>query len=442
MTNIIESIIDEKKQIQNASIAENIGIQQMSLMAVKLLSKQLAQNYPTKFKAILEMLIEILRKNEEVARILLATVVLCLAEVCSNLRAHSIAFLPNFMRMLLKILQKQVSASTLSNDNVLACLITAVQKIVGTLPLFLSPYLVDLIVRLSQIWDRVLEQSDKDPKRTAILTRLNNIWEKLSSTLQLRVLIPIIDQSYKQLVGEENPIGIGPLMKLLSQSFEQQTASNISSFMPEITSFFIVALQFRCDHTESDLQVVNALEDKTIHAFVALTLKLSEGSFRPLYCRIYDWSLNDELQKEDRAITFFRLSSEVAKSLKSLFVLFVSDFMATVAELLTNLNVDKLPEDEIQLKKSALLIESIVQTLYQVFLHDSQGFVNGSRFEMLLQPLVDQIENEIVLNTATIKEQLPSCLAQLGLAVNDDIQWKQLNYQILMKTRNNNSEIR
>lgn len=92
--------------------------------------------------------------------------------------------------------------------------------------------------------------------------------------------------------------------------------------------------------------------------------------------------------------------------------------------------------------KTSLLIEGVVQILYQVFLHDSRGFINGARFEAILQPLVDQIENEIVLNSPKLMELISSALAQLGQAVNDDIQWKQLNYQILMKTRNNESRIR
>lgn len=41
LTKIIESIIDEKKLVQSASSVENASIQQMALMAVKLLSKQL-----------------------------------------------------------------------------------------------------------------------------------------------------------------------------------------------------------------------------------------------------------------------------------------------------------------------------------------------------------------------------------------------------------------
>lgn len=420
--------------MQSAPAAENIGIQQFSLLAIKLLSKQLTQKQPTKFKGILDTLFAILRETDRVPRILLATTILCLAELCSNLRAHSIAYLPRFMQIFLPILQIQAAEPIIDcSDNVLIAVVAAIFKIVSTLPLFLSPYLVTLIVPLCQIWDRINEQPEKDAKLAAIEIRLNGIWEKLSTTLQLRVLLPTIGQSYKQLIDADKRLGIGPLMQLLKQTFEQQSAATISTYMSEITSFFVDALQFRADNNDD----VDRLEDKIIGAFIAVTLKLSEGSFRPLYCRIYDWAFRANERNDDRAITFYKLSNEVAKSLKSLYVLFASDVTQNATDYLTTLNTDT----DISANRS-LLIQQIVGTLYQICLHDSQGFVNGSRFEALLQPLVDQIENEIVLQSDKSRDLLSKCLAQLGMAINDDIQWKQLNYQILMKTRNNNPDIR
>lgn len=437
---IIESIIDRSKLLQTTSQSENISIQQMSLIAVKLISKLLAHKHPAKFKGIMEVLIEVLRSNEEVPRILLATALLCLSEICSNLRAHSIAYLPSFMKILQSILEKHASAPSFANDTVLVSLITAILKVISTLPLFMSPYLVDLIVKLSKIWDRLSAQTEKDVKVTTILSRLSAIWEKLSSTLPLRVLLPTIDQSYKQLIAEGKYAGVAPLMLLLSKTFDQQDASTIASFMPDITAFFVVALQVRDDSANGNLAAVNELEDKIIEAFVALTLKLSEGSFRPLHCQVFDWAARSDGDAFNlkRCVTFFKLSAEVAKALKSLYVLFAGDVADKATEVLSS-------SGELQTagaNVSALLLSSVIETLHQIFLHDSQGFVNSSRFEMLMQPLVDQIESEVALQSVQIKDKLSSCIAQFGVAANDDIHWKQLNYQILMKTRSNDSAVR
>lgn len=441
LTNIIESIINEKKLATSATNVENVSTQQMALMAIKLLSKHLAEKHPKCFKSIVETLIDTLRKSEKVPRVLLATVILCLSEICANLRVHSIAYLPNFMKFFMEILKQRISLINTIGDNVLVCLVTGFQKIVSTLPLYLSPYLVELIVNLSQVWHNLEKDQTRDPKRAqTIFDRMNGIWEKLASTLELRVLIPIFDQSYKKLVNDEQSVGFGPLMQLISQTFQHQPNTSVNAFMSDITSFFLVALQFRSDHTDLDLATVNALENKTINSFVALTLKLSEGSFRPLFHRIYEWAIKQGDNNPERFITFFRLSCEAAKSLKSLFIFFAGIFVDDTADLLTKLTESDV--ENMSVEKTRLLIESVVRTLYQVFLHDSRGFMNGARFEKLLQPLIDQIENEIVLDSSETMDMVSSCLAQLGTAVNDDIQWKQLNYQILMKSRNNDSRIR
>lgn len=429
--------------MRTASSVENTGIQQMALMTVKLLSKQLAEKNPQHFKHIVETLVDILRKNEIVPRILLAIVILCLCEVCSNLRVHSIPYLPGFMKILLEILNIQSNSSNVNSDNVLISLVSGLQKIVFTLALYMSPYLIELIVRLSLIWYNLEKEKDQtnDAKRyPAIIDRMNGIWEKLSTALELRVLIPSIDQSYKTIIEDEQSMAISPVMKLLSLSIEHQTPSTISSFMPDITSLFISALQFRSDHSNIDLSQMNQLEDQVIKAFSTLTLKLSEGSFRPLYQGTYEWAIkkSDNDTKIDKTITFFRLSTEIAKSLKSLFVLFAGDFIDDAASFLKEL----AETESSNRKKTALLIQSVVETLYQVFLHDSRGFINGMRFDVLVQPLVDLIENNIVLDEPPLMSLISMCLAQLGIAVNDDIQWKQLNYQILLKTRSNESSVR
>lgn len=440
----MESIIDEKKLVQNASSTENTNIQQLALMALKLLSKQLAEKNPKDFKYIVETLIDILRKSEKVPRILLATALLCLCEICANLRVHSIAYLPGFMKIFLEILNAYSKPENVGNDNVLIYLVTGLLKIIGSLALYMSPYLVEMIVRLSQIWYNIETEATKDPKRNSfIVERLNGIWEKLSTTLDLRILIPTIDQSFKRLVNDEQSLAIGPLMLLLTQTFEQQAAGNISRYMPDITSFFIMALQFRSDHADVALTTLTKLEDKIVKSFGALTLKLSEGSFRPLYYRIYDWAIKQSDADLDHTITYFRLSVEIANALKSLFVLFANDFIDDIPALLNKSLASELKQPtDVLIAKTNLLIEGVLKTLYQVFLHDSRGFINGARFEAILQPLVDQIENQIVLDSPKLMELVSSALAQLGQAVNDDIQWKQLNYQILMKTRNNESRIR
>lgn len=124
--------------------------------------------------------------------------------------------------------------------------------------------------------------------------------------------------------------------------------------------------------------------------------------------------------------------------------MFSSDFIEDAAKLLTSFNTttDGNRISEFGVTNSAHILQHLIETMYQIFLYDTQGFVNLTRFQIILQPLVDQIENDIVQTHPVIQDQLVLCLAQLGVAVRDDTMWKQLNHQILHKTRDNKSDIR
>ncbi len=183
-----------------------------------------------------------------------------------------------------------------------------------------------------------------------------------------------------------------------------------------------------------------------IRSVIELVLKQSEGSFRPFFETLFEWGIKDGTQEGDysRAITFFRLTNEISIALKSLFPLFASDLIDCAANLLDKSNSSKENEnlcfdDE---KKNLYLTEFVLRTLNNIFLHDHQNFINSQRFEVIMQPVVDEIENELILRDEGVQQLLRLTLSQLAVAASDDILWKQLNYQILLKTRSDTPEIR
>lgn len=86
----------------------------------------------------------------------------------------------------------------------------------------------------------------------------------------------------------------------------------------------------------------------------------------------------------------------IGKSLKSLFPLFVGVFIENASEMLKLNNPEKCEEcwfadDELATEKSILLVESIIQTLLAAFAHDTKKFLTKEYFNLLMQPLVDQV---------------------------------------------------
>jgi U3 small nucleolar RNA-associated protein 10 len=78
-------------------------------------------------------------------------------------------------------------------------------------------------------------------------------------------------------------------------------------------------------------------------------------------------------------------------------------------------------------------------------LHDNENFINKERFETLMEPFVDQFENQLGEENAVklrVKELLVPLLAPTAVAASDDCLWKALHYQLLLKTRDNSPHVR
>jgi U3 small nucleolar RNA-associated protein 10 len=71
------------------------------------------------------------------------------------------------------------------------------------------------------------------------------------------------------------------------------------------------ALQFRADCSTRDADTlvsqdnIAQVEGHVVNAVVALILKLSESTFRPLYYTLFHWATSSDAHK-DRVITFYR----------------------------------------------------------------------------------------------------------------------------------------
>uniref|UniRef100_A0A182SFB0 HEAT repeat-containing protein 1 n=1 Tax=Anopheles maculatus TaxID=74869 RepID=A0A182SFB0_9DIPT len=427
---------------------ERMVIVQLSYIAVRHLSKILTQHDTRKVQSVLAVLMEELQDYKKHSNTqILSSLILCIGELCSNLGPYSINFLPRFMPMVIKFLNAQLQTHE-PFDILTSSIVLLTVKIVDTLARFISPYLCEMLVGLTKLY-AMIEQKN-DPRLGNMMSRLVMIWDNLSSTIAPRVLLPAIEQSYHTLVEAGELNAIGPLMALLSTMFHGMKSSNFAAIRSEVTDLFLTALQFRCYNSSADkftLAAIDAAEAHVIKSFVVLILKLSESTFRPLFYQVFEWSIR-ETSSNDRAITFFNLCSHVAEALKSLFVLFASDLIAIAVKLLNATNAAKVDGTELKAlhfaveSKNVTLLRYVLRTLYCIVLYDNQNFINAVRFDMLLGPVTDQLENELIIQEQEVRTLVIDVLAQMAVAVMDDSLWRQLNYQVLMKTRNNDAQVR
>lgn len=311
MYSLLPPLLDMIKTIEgnddiNETAQEMELNQQTALLSLKLLIRHLAPNDPEPFKPVLERITEY-TCNPNISGNVMASVVLCLAELCSNLKAHALTSLRKFMPALIKVLKKQRKAET--PELILLSTVTAISKIVESLPLFLSPYLQKILVEYSILLAKWQSGDQDEAKVSAIVSKLNNIKRKVAGSIPPRVLIPVVNQTHQMLLEKENFDAIGPLMSVLAESFTNVTTADFTSLQQDLTAFFLSALQLRSDAVEKgvDMDIVDRAEDEVVNALVCLVLKLSETSFRPFYFKIYDWAIRTNVEgHKDRAITFYR----------------------------------------------------------------------------------------------------------------------------------------
>lgn len=404
--------------------------QQTALISLKLFVRTIGEEHTDIFIDIVNQLMEVFEKQHEPP--VTASLILCIAEMCSVLKAHTLTILPTFMPKLISCLSCHQSC-----DVITLGVVSSLLKVVEHLSMFMSPYLVDILAEVCVL--DTASWSDTS-KGVAIRTKLGYLKSKLANDIPGRVLMSSVAACYARLIASNNYQATTTLLHILGDSF----SSSGFLYNNEVTDFFINALDFRVVHSDVGEDNISIVEASVISAFVKLVLKLSESNFKPLFNKLYDWAFraSNEMYK-DRVITFFILTSHVAEALKSLFVLFAGVIVKDCSVILDKTQVAKhaelyLPEKE----KNAILLDAVLATLLSIFTHDVHQFMTKERFNLLMQHLVDQLENKLPDYESRCRRLVQPCIVQFAASSSDDLQWKNLNYEILLKTRDNDSYVR
>uniref|UniRef100_A0A673YET4 HEAT repeat-containing protein 1 n=1 Tax=Salmo trutta TaxID=8032 RepID=A0A673YET4_SALTR len=407
---------------------------QTALYSLKLLCRSFGSDHKEAFVPVLNRAVEIVVSPEEEKNVM-GSALLCIAEVASTLKALAIPQLPRLMPAVLQSLTER--KEVLSNELYMLSAVTALQRVTETLPHFISPYLQDTLLQVARL-TRVAEKATTTPQ---LAVRLASLRTTVATKVPPRVLLPTLTKCYSKTVNSKQS-QLGPLMSILKEHIGHMEKDQLTSHQSELTSFFLIALDFRAQHCQGDLEKTKEIEGYVIDCLLAMVMKLSEVTFRPL-CFVCSFVA------KDRLLTFYRLSDSIADRLKGLFVLFAGHLVKPVSDLLRQTNVTKTDEaffdTDDNIEKRCLLLEYILDCLHKICLYDTQRFVSKERADSLMTPLVDQLENtlggEEVYQTRVTKHLVP-CVGQFCVAVGDDTLWKTLNYQILLKTRHSSSKVR
>ncbi|XP_003410958.1 HEAT repeat-containing protein 1 isoform X1 [Loxodonta africana] len=434
---VLLAIVQRKKK----ELEEQAINRQTALYTLKLLCKNFGAENGEPFVPVLAAAVKLVAPEAKEEKNVVGSALLCIAEVTSTLEALAIPQLPSLMPSLLTTMKN--TTELVSSEVYLLSALAALQKVVETLPHFISPYLegvLSQVIHLEKITSEMGSASQAN-------VRLTSLKKTLATTLSPRVLLPAINKTYKQMKKNWKD-HLGPFMSILQEHIGVMKKDLLTSHQSQLTSFFLEALDFRAQHSEDDLEEIGKIENYIIDCLVAMVVKLSEVTFRPLFFKLFDWAKTEDAPK-DRLLTFYNLADCIAEKLKGLFTLFAGHLVKPFADTLNQVNISKTDEaffdSEKDPEKCCLLLQYILNCLYKIFLFDTQHFLSKERAEALMMPLVDQLENRLggeeKFQERVTKHLIP-CIGQFSVAMADDSLWKPLNYQILLKTRDSSPKVR
>jgi U3 small nucleolar RNA-associated protein 10 len=369
--------------------------------------------------------------------------------------------LPCIMKNLVKQ-SLEVSFASQSGRNATAeeqllmlSVLVTLEAVIDKLGGFLNPHLGD-IMKIMVLHPEYVSDFDKNLKSKA-----NAIRRLLTDKIPVRLTLQPLLRIYNEAVSSGNA-SLVIAFNMLEDLVVKMDRSSIVSSHGKIFDQCLVALDIRRLNPAA-IQNIDDAERSVTSAMVALTKKLTESEFRPLFIRSIDWAESDvvdgsgsENKSIDRAISFYGLVDRLCESHRSIFVPYFKYVLdGIVAHLTTaeaSVSTRKKKKAKIQQTSDSIQPKSwhlralVLSCLKNCFLHDtgSLKFLDTNNFQVLLKPIVSQLvveppsslkEHPHVPSVDEVDDLLVSCIGQMAVASGSDLLWKPLNHEVLMQTR-------
>ena len=105
---------------------------------------------------------------------------------------------------------------------------------------------------------------------------------------------------------QEGSVSVVELLKLARSTVVGLTPQAATVHCDAVWSFCLKVLAFR-QELPAGIRVVRSIEDAAIHLVLALTLKLTETTFKPLFLRLIDWAAQPPASGPSRSSVFYVL---------------------------------------------------------------------------------------------------------------------------------------
>ncbi|KAG6781264.1 hypothetical protein POTOM_014155 [Populus tomentosa] len=371
--------------------------------------------------------------------------------------------LPQIMENVIKTSSKFSAALSLPEESLILSILLALEAVVDKLGGFLNPYLED-IIRLVVHGPEYTSGSKMKLRQKADAVR-----KLLTEKIPVRLALPPLLKMYPDTV-EAGDSSLAVFFEMLGSLVGTMDRSSVGGYNETIFDLCLRALDLRRQHPIS-IQNIDLVEKSIVNAMIALTMKLTETMFKPLFIRSIEWAEsyveeNDSTDNViDRAISFYGLVNKLAENHRSLFVTYFEYLLEGFVRHLTNIVKPKgagliqkkkkakiqdagsdIKENSVLTLKSWHLRALVISALHKCFLYDtgSRKFLDSSKFQVLLKPIVSQLiveppalleEHPSIPSVNEVDELLIVCIGQMAVTAGTDLLWKPLNHEVLLQTR-------
>ncbi|CAI5523637.1 unnamed protein product [Closterium sp. Naga37s-1] len=345
---------------------------------------------------------------------------------------------------------------------------------------------------------------------TSVMQHAHAVRQLLIQKLPMRLLLDPLVSSWSTATAA-GPAPSAALLHMLARAASHMDRAAASTFHARIFDFLLLrtfdvrrAPPFPPSTDSSSnqrlpggTQMVTApdVEGASVAAMVGLVMKTSESVFKPMFVRVLEWAASEYAASGDaispagrveRHLTLFGLVNVLSDKLRSVFVpYFQYLFDIAIRHLVGTIDAAKGGMKKKRRKSASVaaaaedsiaqwqLRHLVVCALHKCFVYDSNAaFLDATRFQALLEPLISQIDRDPPAGVASIvsapsapeavsaasqlseahlmlepyiavsvpsisavDDELVTCLGEMTIAGGSDILWKQLNHQVLMCTR-------
>ncbi|PHZ08573.1 uncharacterized protein RHIMIDRAFT_241584 [Rhizopus microsporus ATCC 52813] len=427
--------IIQKESTSVAGEEDRAVNKQSALLCIASLAKILGTLYPGQFASAIPVIIGPDSLQSSNAQLQISSLV-CLTVICQEVGPRAVPHLPKLMPIVINLLDITVKAEN-PNNLLQLSVVGALETVVQVLPHFISPYISKLLNGL--LHPSIYTFDVAHTQRAAIEAKSKNVLSLLATNVPPRILLnPLF--GYFGTVVKNGKNATLTLCTMVSQAIRTMSRDVMTSHYKQLFKFFLVAFDIRRTAEFSDADA-DEVEGSIITAFLDLVMKLNETLFKPLFLKVVDWATNelsDDDQTSKRVLFFYKLTDALLEKLKSIFTPY---FGYLIDDVIMRLESYKSEEQEVD-----ALWNYIMSALNKSFLYDNDNLWSAAKFEKIMDPVVDQL---LVVTKGTnadylsrMKAYVVPCIGQMAVTVSNDSLWKPLNHKVLLKTREDDPEIR